>query len=148
MNPYECMYVLPKDRYRALVGKPPAAPSTHASSAVTHVFPPFTNTSSPSSLCPADGRDFKHPNILGHHMKEHVKGLKCNICAKVLRNASSLRKHLQRHRLQTAPPLEAGPLAASAGPFATMAGPLAARAGPLAARAGRASARCTTSITV
>src|SRR5277367_1628762 len=136
MNPYECMYVVPKDRYMALVGK---APISHEASPVTSATAHFSNTSSPSSLCSVDGRDFKHPNILAHHMKEHVNGIKCNICGKVLKNASSLRKHLQRHRLQVAPPVEAaaraGPPGTKAGPPEDWDGPPAARAGPPAARA-------------
>src|SRR5277367_6114472 len=109
MNPYECMYVVPKDRYMALVGK---APVSHEASPVTSATAHFSNTSSPSSLCSVDGRDFKHPNILAHHMKEHVNGVKCNICGKVLKNASSLRKHLQRHRPQAVSSVEARPSAA------------------------------------
>src|SRR5277367_2012854 len=88
MNPYECMYVVPKDRYMALVGKAPLTPVSHEASPVTSATAHFSNISSPSSLCPVDGRDFKHPNILAHHMKEHVNGVKCNICGKVLKNAS------------------------------------------------------------
>src|SRR5277367_4262152 len=112
MNPYECMYVIPRDRYRALVGKSPGDSSLSLPAA--H-----------SSLCPVDGRDFRHPNILAHHMKEHVNGIKCNICSKTLANASSLRKHLRRHRLQAGPGVESP--AARAGPRVEFP---AARAGP------------------
>src|SRR5277367_2511742 len=125
MNPYECMYVVPKDRYRALVGK---APVSHEASPVTSATAHFSKTGSPSSLCLVDGRDFKHPNILAHHMKEHVNGVKCNICGKVLKNASSLRKQLQQRRPQATPPVEGGPTAAMAGPPEAWAGPPAARA--------------------
>ena len=83
MNPYKCMYVMPKDRYRALVGKPPltnsVTPFTPVPSPVSHTASPFTPTSSPSSLYLLVYRDFGHPNILVHHMKEHVHGIKCNI---------------------------------------------------------------------
>ena len=127
MNPYECMYIVPKDRYRALVGKPPltnsSAPFSHTPSPVSHTADPSTQASSPSSLCPVDGRDFKHPNILAHHMKEHVNGVKCNICGKVLKNMSCLRKHLRRHGPQVVAPVEVEPPA-------TWAGPPAARGGP------------------
>src|SRR5271163_2328604 len=150
MNPCECMYVVPKDRYRVLVGKPPltnsSAPFSHTPSPVSHAASPSTQASSPSSLCPVDGRDFKHPNILAHHMKEHVNGIKCNICGKVLKTASSLRKHLQRHRLQVAPPVEAatraGPPGTKAGPPEAWAGPPAARAGPPPPRAALPELRC------
>ena len=128
MNPYEVMYVLPKEQYMALQSqvRPMSAPAP-----------------SPSTLCSVDGRDFKHPNILAHHMKEH-SGPKCNICGKTFKHRPSLRKHLRRHALQAGPPAtQAGPMAGlpatqagpRAGPPATQAGP---RAGPPAARVGAA----------
>ena len=118
MNPYEEMYVIPKDEYFSI-----QSPFTQAASPFTPASSHSSLLAPPSSLCPVDGRDFKHPNILAHHLKEHVNGFKCNICGKVLKNASSLRKHLGRHRPQ------AGPGAASppAGPWA---GPFPARVGP------------------
>ena len=135
MNPYECMYIVPKDRYRALVGKPPltnsSAPFSHTPSPISHAASPSTQASSPSSLCPVDGRDFKHPNILAHHMKEHVNGVKCNICGKVLKNMSSLRKHLRRHGPQVDAPVEVGPPAARAGLPAVRTGPPPPHAGPV-----------------
>ena len=126
MNPYECMYVLPKDQYKALVGKTQQLTNshTHFSRGDSLVSPDANHSSLPanqSSLCSVCGRDFKHPNILAHHMKEHVNGLKCNICSKTLKNSSSLRKHLTRHRPQAGPGAE--PSAARAGPFGPKAGP-------------------------
>ena len=107
MKPYECMYVIPKDKYKALLGKSPssvmAAPLSQAASPFTPTSSHFSQPTAPSSLCPVDGRDFKHPNILAHHRKEHVKGCKCNICGKILKDASSLKKHLGRHRPQAGP---------------------------------------------
>jgi len=133
MNPYECMYVLPKDQYRALVGKPPLNNFvTHSSRGDSHFSPDVSHSSLPanqSSLCSVCGRDFKHSNILAHHMKEHVSGLKCNICSKTMKNSSSLRKHLIRHRPQAGPGAE--PSAARAGPFGSKAGrPQAAEPSP------------------
>jgi len=119
MNPYECMYVIPRDRYRALVGKSPG--DSPLSLLAAHSSLPVAQ----SSLCPVDGRDFRHPNILAHHMKEHVNGVKCNICGMEFKNASSLRKHLRRHRLQAGP--GAGSPTARAGPRVESP---AARAGP------------------
>jgi hypothetical protein len=122
MNPYEIMYVIPKEQY------------------VSHQSPPTTGAAPstaptpPSSLCSVDGRDFKHPNILAHHMKEH-SGPKCNICGKSFKHRASLRKHLRRHRPQ------AGPPAARAGPPPPRAGPPAARVGPPPPRAGPPAAR-------
>jgi len=51
-------------------------------------------------------------------MKSHVNGLKCNICGKVLKNRSSLRKHLARHGPQVSltPGHRAGPQGHSARP--------------------------------
>jgi uncharacterized Zn-finger protein len=85
---------------------------------------------SASSLCSVDGRDFKHPNILAHHIKEH-SGPKCNICGKTFKHRPSLRKHLRRHRPQAGP--GAGPPAAQGGPPAAQGEPPAA--GPPATRA-------------
>src|SRR5438552_7346410 len=96
MNPYECMYVIPKERYEALLK---SSPSTHGDSL-------STITSSPSTLCPLDGKDFGHPNILAHHLKAHLDGIKCNICAKVFKNKSTLKKHLTRHAAEPRRALE------------------------------------------
>jgi uncharacterized Zn-finger protein len=114
MNPYEVMYVIPKDHYQTLAGV----------SSVSIQSPP-TTAPPPSTLCPVDDRDFKHPNILAHHMKEHT-GPKCNICGKGFKHRASLRKHLRRHTLQAGPP----PAPATwAGPGTGPPTP-AARAGP------------------
>ena len=95
MKAYESMYVIPKDRYLAMIGK---SPSTPAQSHSTSDMPHSTSVIYLASLCPVDGKDFKHPNILApHHLKSHVNGLKCVLCGKVLKNKSSLRKHLKRH---------------------------------------------------
>src|SRR5277367_4498809 len=140
MNPYECMYVLPKDQYRALVGKPPLNNFvTHFSRGDSHFSPDVSHSSLPanqSSLCSVCGRDFKHPNILAHHMKEHVSGLKCNICSKTMKNSSSLRKHLIRHRPHAGQGVE--PSAARAGPPP----PLAGQAGPQHTAAPPPELRC------
>src|SRR5438552_9749897 len=105
MKAYESMYVISKDRYLAMIGKSPSTPAqSHSTSDMSH----STSVISPASLCPVDGKDFKHPNILAHHLKSHVNGFKCNLCGKVLKNKSSLRKHLKRHGPQV-PPSRAGP---------------------------------------
>src|SRR5271163_1511292 len=140
MNLYECMYLVPKNRYKTLVGKLPLtnslSPFILLPCLVSHTASPSTQASSPSSLCPVDGRDFRHPNILAHHMKEHVNGVKCNICGKVLKNKSSLRKHLRRHGPQVAAPVEVGSPATWAGPPAARGGPLPPRARPAGPGAG------------
>ena len=137
MKAYESMYVVPKERYLSMIGKSPATPvQSLPSLEQSH----STNDVTPSSLCPVDGKDFKHPNILAHHMKSHVNGLKCNLCGKILKNMSSLRKHLKRHGPQV-PPSPAGPLpgrkAAPSGPprgRAAPSGPPREGAGPLPGR--------------
>lgn len=90
MSQYQCMYVLPKDKYMALINKTPTRP----------IESPVTNDNSPSSLCPVDGLNFKHPNILAHHKKSHVAGYKCNICGQVMKSALALKKHLAAHAPQ------------------------------------------------
>src|SRR5438552_1886436 len=127
MKVYKSMYVVPKERFLSMIGKSPSTPAQSLSSPdQSH----STNDVSPSSLCPVDGRDFKHPNILAHHIKSHVNGLKCNLCGKILKNMSSLRKHLKRHAPQV-PPNPAGPLP---GRKAAPSGPPRERGGPLPGR--------------
>ena len=125
MNPYEIMYVVPKDQYRALVSK---SPLSHGDSQLTPRSSHSSLADNQSSLCPVDGRDFKHLNILAHNMKEHT-GPKCNICGKTFKHRASLRKHLKRHTLQAGPGAgpsigpRAGPPEASAGPTQSAAPP-------------------------
>ena len=124
MNPYECMYVIPKERYLSLIKSQSSPHESHSSL----IQSPSSLIQSPSSLCPVDGKDFKHPNILAHHLKSHVNGIKCNICGKVLKNKSSLRKHLARHGPQVPPTLaepQAGPPSREDGPSSCRAGPQA-----------------------
>ena len=105
------MYVIPKERYQALTQSASnqsqsASIQSHSGPSQSHSGPSQSHSGlsiSPSSLCPIDGKDFKDPKILTHHLKSHVDGLKCNICGKVLKNKSSLRKHLERHEPQVSP---------------------------------------------
>ena len=142
------MYVLPKEKYEALINQSQSSP---IESPVSPNHSHSTSAQSPASLCPVGGRDFLNPNTLAHHMKSHVSGHKCNICGKVFKHARSLRKHLLTHRLQAKPPLEvestevdmagpaAPPRAGPAGlPSAGPSGP--SSAGPSAAGQGRAPA--------
>ena len=95
------MYVLPKDRYKALVGKSQSSPIQSPS---TPNDSQSTTVQSPVSLCPVCGLDFKNSNILAHHMKSHVAGHKCNICGKIFKSEGGLRKHLIMHGPQAEPP--------------------------------------------
>ena len=127
------MHVIPKEQYRQLtrpsLQSPISLEAAQSSLPAAHSSLPAAQ----SSVCSVCGRDFKHPNILAHHMKEHT-GPKCNICGKSFKHRDSLRKHLTRHPPQAGPGAE--PPATRAGPFGAWAGPPAARAGPPAARAG------------
>ncbi len=97
MNPYKTMYVLPKDTYMALLK------TSSLQSPLTPSQSPSTPSQSLSNVCPVCDLDFKHQNILAHHMKSHVIGHKCNICGKVFEHESNLHKHLVTHELQAHP---------------------------------------------
>lgn len=111
MSQYQCMFVIPKDRYMSLISQSsskPASPSTlhpvSIQSALTKSDSPSTlhpvSFQSSSTICPVDGLNFKHPNILAHHKKSHVTGFKCNICAKVFKSETILNNHLAAHKPQ------------------------------------------------
>src|SRR6266849_692695 len=104
---YKTMYVLPKEKYEALLNTSQSSPvQSHSSPVQSHSSPVQSHSSplqSPVSLCPVCGRDFLNPRTLAHYMKSHVSGHKCNICGKVFQHMRSLRRHLATHRLQAAP---------------------------------------------
>jgi len=105
MNPYQVMHVIPKEQYRQLtrssLQSPVSLEAAQSSLPAAHSSLPAAQ----SSVCSVCGRDFKHPNILAHHMKEHT-GPKCNICGKSFKHRDSLRKHLTRHPPQAGPGAE------------------------------------------
>ena len=82
---YKCMYVIPKKLYKSLI--------TVSSESQSSLKSP-----SEAVVC---GKDFKHPNILAHHMKSHVDGYKCNICNKVFTHQQELQNHLTQHATLT-----------------------------------------------
>ena len=103
------MYVLPKEKYKALLNQSQAS---SIESPVTSIDSHSTNAPFPTSLCSVCGLDFKHLNILAYHMKSHVVREKCNICGKTFKHKRGLRRHLLTHRLQAGPPVEP-PMAAA-----------------------------------
>lgn len=130
MNPYQVMYVLPKDRYQALLAKSVSvqSPSSPAQSL-------STPAKSPASLCSVCGLDFKHPNILAHHMKSHYVGHKCNICGKVFKQSTGLQRHLRTHAPQAPAAGQGGaPSAPGAGRTPSAPGPGRAPSAPGAGR--------------
>ena len=88
---YKCMYMIPKELYKSL-----NAVSSHSQSSLNPV--------SQQQHCE---KDFKHPNILAHHIKSHVDGFKCNICNKVFIHQEELQKHLNQHAMLTSKKYEA-----------------------------------------
>src|SRR5437773_2229812 len=83
---YKCMYVIPKKLYKSLI-----TVSSESQSSLK----------SPPSEAVVCGKDFKHSNILAHHMKSHVDGYKCNICNKVFTHQQELQNHLTQHATLT-----------------------------------------------
>ena len=83
-NPYKRMYVIPEEEY------------LHYKSLSTQ---PETTT----VKCPEDAREFPNAGMLGHHVKTHVNGFKCNICNKVFKTKRALTAHLKRHPPQVQP---------------------------------------------
>ena len=79
MSTYQCMYVLPEDKYRLML-------SSSVQSPMTLETTPSTLPSSPSTIVRPPSSQFR-----------------CNICKKVFKNKQHLRMHLLAHKPQAGP---------------------------------------------
>lgn len=80
---YKRMYVLTEDEYQE--------------------FRRYKDNGTPAVKCPEDGREFPNAAMLGHHIKSHVDGFRCNICGKVFKTKGALALHLRQHPPQVQP---------------------------------------------
>ena len=89
-KPYKRMFVLTEDEY------------LRYKSSLNQTIQP-THSSVTTVACPQDGREFPNAQMLGHHLKTHVRGFQCNICSKAFKSKRALAAHLKRHAPQVQP---------------------------------------------
>lgn len=82
-NSYKRMYVLSEEEYQEYKNYKDKVPA--------------------AVKCPEDGREFPNVGMLGHHVKSHVNGFRCNICGKVFKTKGALALHLRQHPPQVQP---------------------------------------------
>src|SRR5277367_6635050 len=75
MNPYKCMYVIPEEKYNALINQSQSSPIQSPSSSVDNLHSPF---------------------------QSHSTRFRCNICKKSFKDEQHLRLHLKAHKPQVA----------------------------------------------